>query len=280
VVLNGDCAKQELGRTFLKRMKGHFANEMAIVTPNGEYLSGYLAPGLKKWQELPADRRTKLVEMGAYDPSLEPTPPPGGLILQVFSRALTRVDGKLVPYKTKVSRSWEPGRDFVWLTAAEWRSLVPTSARPGARQEVPAALQDRLIRRSLIDLVRVGGNGGPRRPEQVLARELTVTVAEASPTTVRLELKGSARLTCSVSQVKGQPRIDEFQLTGRAVYDVQRQAITRFELLAFSATGHFDEINNEIRPMGIFFERLEGRTPAERAAPSSWGKDYFKAVAR
>ena len=279
-MLNGDCGKQELGRTFLKRIKGHFANEVAVVTPNGEYLSSSLTAGLQKWKELPAEQRKKLEPMGAHDPDLEAAPPPGGLILQVFSRALARVGGELVPYKTKVSRSWEPGRDFVWLTESEWRSLIPATPQPGAAQVVAAPIQDRLIRRYLIDLVRVGGNGGPRRPEQVLARELTVTVEQVSPTMIRLRLKGSARLSNGEGPIKEQPRIDAFQLTGRVEYDVTRKTINRFELLAFSQTGHFDEINNEVHPLGILFERLEGNTPAERSPPSSWGKDYFQAAVR
>jgi hypothetical protein len=280
VVLNGDCSKQELGRNFLKRIKGHFANEVAVVTPNGDYLAGSLATGLKKWQELPAEQRTKLAPLGTQDPELEPTPPPGGLILQVFSRALTHAGDGFTPYKTKVSRSWEPGRDFAWLTEPEWRSLIPSAAEPGTAQAVAAPIQDRLIRRYLIDLVRVGGNGGPRRPEQVLAKELNVTVKQVTPSAMCLELKGSARLSSSEGPVKGKPKVDQFQLSGRIDYDVPRKAISRFVLLAFSETGHFDEINNEVRPLGILFEQLESKTPADRAAPSSWGKDYFSTAGR
>ncbi|HYT92738.1 MAG TPA: hypothetical protein VEL76_28735 [Gemmataceae bacterium] len=114
----------------------------------------------------------------------------------------------------------------------------------------------------------------------MLAKGLTVTVKQVSPTMIRLQLRGSARLSSGEGPRKGQPKIDEFQLTGRIEYDVTRKAISRFDLLAFSETGHFDEINNEVRPLGILFERLEGKTPAERAAPSSWGKDYFQAAAR
>jgi hypothetical protein len=280
VVLNGDCAKQELGRNFLKRIKGHFANEVAVTTANGQFLSAYPVEGLKKWKALPEQDRKQLEPMGAFDPRLEATPPPGGLLLQVFARALTRADGKLIPYKTNVSRSWEPGRDFAWLTEAEWQSLLPATPRPGARQQVAAAIQDRLIRRYLIDLVRVGGNGGPRRPEEVLARELSVTVEHTSRSTVRLRLEGSARVSSSEGPIKGKPKIDDFQLIGRMEYDATRKTISRFVLLAFSPTGHFDEIHNQVRPLGIVFERLEGMTPAERSPPSSWGKDYFQAASR
>jgi hypothetical protein len=228
------------------------------------------------WKAMPAAERKVLKSMGAYDPALDATPPPDGLILHVFARALTRSEGKLAPYKTDVARSWEPGRDFAWLTKSEWQSLVPAPLESGARHAVAAPIQDRLIRRYLIDLVRVGGNGGPRRPDQVLARDLTVIVHDAKRDVIHLRIEGSARLSSDEGPVGGKPKVDDFHLTGRMEYDVTRKTINRFELLAFSETGHFDEIHNEVRPMGIFFERIEGKTPAERASPSSWGKDYLK----
>ena len=84
------------------------------VTANGKMLSPYLDEGLKKWQALPEAERTQLDAIGAFDPAKEPAPPPGGLILQVYARALVRDDaGRFEPYKTEVSRSWEPGRDHV-----------------------------------------------------------------------------------------------------------------------------------------------------------------------
>src|SRR5436305_426513 len=35
------------------------------------------------------------------------------------------------PLQDQVSRSWEPGRDFVWLTEPEWRSLIPATPELG-----------------------------------------------------------------------------------------------------------------------------------------------------
>src|SRR5262249_54054835 len=100
--------------TFMKRLAGHFANAMAVATPNGKLLSGDLDKGLAKWQELPAAERKKLDDLGKFDPKSEPQPPAGGLILKVFARGLERdKDGKLQIYHhPKAHLSHEPGRDF------------------------------------------------------------------------------------------------------------------------------------------------------------------------
>src|SRR6185436_7877234 len=111
-----------------------------------------------------------LVDFGPYDASLDPTPPAGGLRFNVFARAFVRNGAGLEIYKTKVTRSLEAGRDHLWLTAAEAAAL--------ASAKVPDAVVDRIVRTCLVDLVRVGGNGNAREPEDVLSREMTLTVVE------------------------------------------------------------------------------------------------------
>jgi hypothetical protein len=252
---------------------------MAVVTPNGRLLAHSPAEGLKKWQALPADERRRLDDLGPYDPSRDPEPPAGGVILNVFARALRRDDaGRLQVYKTEVARSREAGRDHLWLTEAEWRSLVPARARRGETFPVPAPLTDRLCRRYLIDLVRVGGNGGPRRPDQVLANQLRVTVEEATPARISLRLDGSARLATHDPNggARGkEPKVDDFRLQGFVAYDPGARKLTRLDVVAFSETGHFDEIHRRVLPLGVAFELARGDTPAERIPPSSFGKDYF-----
>src|SRR5262249_2494280 len=195
VALNGDCARQELPATFMKRIKGHFANEIAIVTPNGAMLSTSPEEALKKWQQLPRSTRRTVDALGNYEGAREPSPPAGGLILKVFARPLVRdPSGGLAIYRNpKAHLSKEPGRDHLWLTRPEWRSLLPAQAEVGERVTVPGPIADRLCRRYLIDLVRIGGEGGPRRPEDVLSRGLVLTVAEGSSGRVSLQLHGAVR---------------------------------------------------------------------------------------
>src|SRR5262245_34794365 len=136
---------------------------MAVATPNAKLLSGSAEEGLKRWKALPHDERTKLDDLGKYDVSKDPAPPASGLGLKVFARPLDRASaGQFVIYRNpKAHLSQEPGRDFLWLKADECKALIPASPRKGDTLTVPDAVVDRLCRRYLIDLVRIGGEGGP-----------------------------------------------------------------------------------------------------------------------
>jgi hypothetical protein len=265
---------------FLRRLAGHFANETAVATPNGKVLSADPAAGLAKWQQLPQAERRRLEDLGRFDPKADPAPPRGGLILKVYARGLERDGaGRLQVYRLpRAHLSQEPGRDFLWLTEPEWRSLVPARAEPGQRLAVPPALVDRICRRYLIDLVRIGGEGGPRRPDQVLGQGLTLTVLEATPGAVRLRLDGQARYRTQGPE-HGAPgkegRVDEFRLLGFLDYDAATKVLTRFDAVALSETGHFDEIGRCVLPLGVAFELTRGQTPADRVRPSSFYQDYF-----
>ena len=276
-MLNGDCARSEAGGKFLRRIAAHFANQTAVVTPNGKRLPGSFDAALAAWKKLPASERKRLDDLGKYDPG--PSPPPGGAVLKVYARWLHRDPaGRLQLYKTKVSRSWEPGRDFLWLTAAECKALVPAAPRKGESLAVSDAFADRICRRVLIDLVRVGGNGGPRRPDEVLAKSLRLTVEGVSAERVRLRLDGSARLATHDhgSGARGKaPKVDDFRLLGFVEYDAGKKRLTHFDLVAFSETGHFDEIAGKTLPLGVSLELVTGDTPADRQPPSSFSKDYF-----
>jgi hypothetical protein len=266
--------------TFFRRVAKHFANEMAVVTPNGELLAHDLQTGLKKWRELPAEKRKSLDDLGAYNTQLDPEPPPAGLVLQVYSRAFEPDRaGQLKIYKTEVARSLEPGRDHLWLTKEEWQSLAPSAdAKVGDELSVPAHLVQRIARRYLIDLVRVGGNGGPRRAEEVLAAAAKLSIDKVTPEAIHLKLTGAAKVATQDggSGAKNNlPKIDEYALSGTLVYDRGTERFTSIDLVCFSPTGHFDEIHNRTLPLAVTFELLSGKIAAERLPPSSFGEDYF-----
>jgi hypothetical protein len=264
----------------MKRMSNHFANETAVVTPNGKVLSHYPVEGLAKWKALPAQERKSFADLGKYDPRLDPAPPAGGLILKVYERGLVHgPDGRLVVYRNpRAHLSREAGRDHLWLTEAEWRSLIPATGKQGDRVNVPGPIVDRFCRRYLIDLVRIGGEGGPRRPEDVLSQELALTVEEATPTGLRLRLNGSARFRTRGPE-HGAPgkdgRVDEFRLLGFLQYDAAKRAFTRFDVVALCETGHYDEIGKKLVPLGVAFELTRGETPADRVRPHSLYHIYF-----
>lgn len=268
MVLNGSVDKRgDMVSKFFKQVSRHFANDMAVVSPNAELLAHQPAEGLKKWKEIPSEQRKLMVDFGPYDASLDPAPPAGGLRFNVFARAFVRNGAALEIYKTKVTRSLEAGRDHLWLTAAEAASL--------ASAKIPDAVVDRIVRTCLVDLVRVGGNGNARKPEDVLSREMTLTVVEPG----RLKISGSARLSTrdpGSGAKTGEPKVDEYRFSGEAAVDARRQAFTRFDFVAFSETGHYDEIAQKVLPFGVAFELSSGETPSDLLPPAFYSTAYFK----
>jgi hypothetical protein len=264
----------------MKRLAGHFANETAVVTPNGKMLGHSPASGLEAWKKLPPSERTRLDDLGKYDPKLAPTPPRGGLILKVYSRPLVQdsKEGWQIYRNPKSHLTREPGRDFLWLTEEEWKSLLPARPQQGARFDVPAPLVDRFCRRYLIDLVREGGEGGPHPKERVVAEKFVLTVEEVSPAGMRLRLEGSARF-----KVRGREfgvldiasRTDMYRLLGLLDYDARQAAFTRFDVVAVSPSGHYDEHARKVLPLGVAFELTPGLLPTDRVRPSSLYNDYY-----
>ncbi len=269
-----------MGAAFLKRLARHFSNSWGVATPNGRLLDGDLKRGLAAWKRLPPAERAHLDDLGHYDPDLEGVPPPGGVVLKAYARGLERAaGGALRIYRhPRAHLSKEPGRDHLWLTRAEWQSLIRPGAKKGDSFAVPAALVDRICRRYLIDLVRSGGNGGPRAPQNVRGQALTLTVEEADDHVLRLRLDGWARYLSvgpehGVTDPKG--REDSFALWGRLDYDRAAKAFTRFDVAALSETGHYDEVGKKLMPLGVAFVLTPARDAIDRVRPSSFHQAYF-----
>jgi len=171
-------------------------NGAIAVTPNGRilndepYLDIVLQRGLEAWNKLPeAERRPglKLDDLGAVDPAYDLAPPEGGLVLQVYIRALGRdARGELFrPSKVDLGNPGAPPieaqaqRDHLWISAAEAASIAAVDAPIGRSVPAPAFLADRLFRFHLKDsatcipgtsAVHYGGYAG----------ELTLTVKEST----------------------------------------------------------------------------------------------------
>jgi hypothetical protein len=112
----------------------------------------------------------------------------------------------------------------------------------------------------------------------VLSEELQVTIAEVSTNEVRLRLDGSAQLATrdvGSGARKDEPKIDDFQLLGHATYDRAKSRFTSFNLIAYSETGHYDEIHKKVLPLGIAFELSTSESLANLVPPSSYAASYF-----
>jgi hypothetical protein len=234
-----------------------------VITANGKLLSrarvSSIVHGLKEFHKLPeADRKPPVGERGKIDPKW-PVPSPGGLIVRVYQTRLERdADDNLRQPATFRSFGWgcyEPGRDTVWLTEAECKSLVPADLEKGETLRFPATLGDRIARSALRDLSET--NGVTWDPKAVRSLKWTLTVENVSPSQVRLSMKGTVSLRndpvpavveCTKALARRSRAGERFQappndeklpaprfdarVLGYLDYDRARQAFTRFDVVA------------------------------------------------
>ncbi|MEO8495609.1 MAG: hypothetical protein ABI614_11105 [Planctomycetota bacterium] len=278
-----------------------------------DYLGFDLRQTLEKFEALPASERApgavKVAERVAVDPQI--APPPGGLILKVYSRALMHdggdklryVTGKDLWYDAEGKRTLEPahekGRsaahqaqpDHMWLTAAEWKALLPANARVGDKIPLPTAVANRILLWHLNPLRFYGRYGSDAIDgNEVRAGELNLTVDSVEPATVRLRLKGFAKFgkaapaavltgkTASLDQWGYEPRV-----LGFLEYDPREREFTRFDIVALGeyfgrlGLGNGAPSRIGLQPLGIVFELVKDAQPADRIPPGrvSDSASYF-----
>jgi hypothetical protein len=230
--------------------------------PSAERMVQLLQDALKRWAELPKED-VKLASAGEADTRFTRTPPAGGLILNAYTR---------IPMEC--GQTWSPndatGRDHVWLTREEWRSLLPARWETGLRYPVPAAVAQRLVRFHLVDNVR--GEAVMWAPEQV--REATMELVVEDAAAGRLRLEGTARM--QATEARGY----DARLQGALAFDRKGERFTRFDLLSWGeAWGEGPYTRGAPKgkfPLMVAFS-LAGSTPADQVPPQA-GRDlggYF-----
>src|SRR5262245_7994139 len=124
-----------------------------------EIVRKLLNQGLSAFRTLPLDQRTpgavKVNEPVGVGSEYFREPPQGGLIVNVFTRILDRADGSGYCRVTwKMPGADQSERDHLWLTAEEWKSLIPAAAKPGDERPIPKHLVYRLACFHLVDNTR------------------------------------------------------------------------------------------------------------------------------
>jgi hypothetical protein len=181
----------------------------------------------------------------------EPEPPAGGLVLVTYDRPLVRDrDGHYhsltgPDQRQKQLRESIPGqpgaqRDALWLTAAEWQSLVPNNPQKGQTIAVPRQLTKRIglfgltVRSAMQEFYQW-------TPDSVRQGDLELTVESVSPTAVQMRLSGSILLTAKTRQMEGhineadlktlENRYDA-RLEGKLIYDPAKKRFVRWDMIA------------------------------------------------
>jgi hypothetical protein len=271
-----------------------------------------LKGALKKWQALPETERApgavKVGALGAVDRQRAVlTPPPGTLILKLYYRAFMREGNKLrylteddLWYDEKGDKTEaklvnkrittpQAHPDHMWLAEAEWKSLMPANPRPSDKFPLPAGIADRLVRRHLNPRSVYDGHSNGLDRGSVRAAELSLTVEAVAEGKVRLRLDGHAKLGKQASPTVLAGKIAsmdqwgyEPKMLGFLEYDPQKQAFTRFDMVALG--DQFGRVGLTIgaarpgcQPLGITFELVKGDRPADRVPPgsASAARPYF-----
>lgn len=291
---------------------------VSFLSASGEllgkkHLHGTNAAGIEEalqaWNKLPESaRRPGAVKVGEKGPidrkHATVQPPPGGLILKLYGRYLTRdpkdglrtttllkdfpgIEQPATRYPGHFEYNSEANPDFMWLTEAEWKSLVPARPVKGDRYPLPDAIIDRMCWYHLLPNAMSGRTGdlwrtvGPSKTKGIRAKEATLTIESISPARIRLTLDGFVHLG-NAYDPKAAPWKSqkdyitqvgyEARLRGILDYDPAKQAFTRFDIVALgdmygdsSAGGWFFRPGRN--PVGFAFELASGAAPADRLPP-------------
>ena len=213
-----------------------------------------------------------------------PDPPANGLIIRGYcaylKKSTTGEDQGQIERATRYYYEQNPNRwaaetqsDMLWLTEAEWKSLVPPDPSVGDAAPVAEAIQQRFYSTIGIDYMEGSVNSLPPRESS-----MTLTVEKVTGDAITLRLTGSAKLGKPLddqSKKEARSRGCELNVLGYLRYNRQREKFEQFDLVGLgNAWGNKmnyirREIGGEDYPWmyGIACELVAGETPMERIPP-------------
>ena len=273
---------------------------MTCVSPSGKMLGHAPSPKvLEAFRKLPeSERAPGAVKVPELQPTevLIPAPPADGLVVKVHARFLSRDDKGELRYaqpedfplmgKTESRNSWrlflQPNTEYLWLTAAEAKSLVPGEAVRGQSFAVPAAIVERMARFHLTPRRAMTSEGGILSKKDIQRARLNAVVDDMSGERLRLRLTGSVHTGSKFDKEKATTPNGPLgfgfaaPLHGVIEYDRKARRIVRFDLVALGEVwGRWGDANGKSlfverpgsTPFGFAFELAKGNAPTDRIPP-------------
>ena len=251
------------------------ANCLLMATAAGKHLARMNPQvGLTEWNKLPEQERlpgaVQVEALSGKDAQVNQLyqRPPGMLIAKVYTRPVERNEKGEWRIGVRGTRPADPrtmlGLDHLWLTEAEWKSLLPASPRVGDKLPVPGPIVDRLVRFHIT--LEIQGCTLGHSVEDFRSRKMTLTVEEVSSAGVRLRLDGSVLLASpagkgvEVNKNKGYGFDGKY--LGYLSYNANKKAFDRFDIVAVGHSWTDGKCFHGCRPgrhmTGIAFELPRG----------------------
>lgn len=278
---------------------------MHCVSASGKLLGGRPSTAvLTEFEKLPqAERQPGAVEVVSLDSAeaVIPSPPQNGLVLKVHARFLSESrdaqlryakvgDFPLMKDKPNVLRIWglflQPNTEYMWLTKAEWRALVPDDPADGQRIAVDASIAMRMARFHLNPRRATTSEGGIVHTKQVKTAELELVVDKVSSDLISMRLEGAVHWGSDFDATQATSPNGPLAMgysapvDGRLEFDRRKGEFKRFDIIASGHVwGRWGDANGKSMyverpgkvPFGFAFE-LAGDSPTERIPPGGNGR--------
>jgi hypothetical protein len=209
------------------------------ATDKKDGLAGLLRQVAEMYAQLPESERRPAEPITDVDRPM-PAPPAGGLVLTIYDVPLLSDAAGQCCSAGGTPGIPGPQRQSLWLTEAEWKSLLPANPHPGATTPIPTPL----VKRICLFGLRPATAWHVEHfwdPDSVRQADLRLTVEEVAAGAVRLRVHGSLLLTKpsgirtrSDAKVPTPPDLEDrydARVEGVLVYDAQTQRVTRWEMV-------------------------------------------------
>jgi hypothetical protein len=270
------------------------ANCLLMATAAGKHLARMKPQvGLTEWNKLPEKERkpgaVHVEPLRGKDAQVNRLyqRPAGMLIAKVYTRPLKRNAKGEWSIGTRGSATADPrtmlGLDHLWLTEAEWKSLLPANPRAGDKLPVPGPIVDRLVRFHIT--LEIQGCTLGHSAEDIRSRQMTLTVEKVSAAGVRLRLDGSVLLASPASKGALVDKNKGYGFDGKYLgylnYNANKKAFDRFDIVVVGDSWTDGRCFHGCRPgrhkTGIAFElpRADVNAPLLPPACLSRNEDSY-----
>jgi hypothetical protein len=241
--------------------------------PDPDVMRKFITDALKAWHKLPAEQRApqavQVAERARVDKQFQRELPPGGAVVNVFTRILDNDDGALAVGSCKFPGGDRSAHDHLWLLPDDLRTLLPEAAQAGATFEVPQRLALRIARFHLVDNTR--GEPPFWGRAHVQTGKLTATVEKADGDTIHVKLEGHY-LLATKAEGKNDRGFD-VHLLGHVQGNRATRKLEKFDLVALGDHWGQGPYTRGARPgrspLGVVFELSDGSSPADRVPPQA-----------